>query len=276
MNPVAEAAQRLAAVSDTPMLDAELLLAHALGIEREDLLLKPPSDVPPEFDHLIARRAAGEPVAYITGTRAFWTVELEVTPDVLIPRPDSETLLDAGVAYFRGSEGPRHILDLGTGSGALLLAALDQWPNASGVGIDSSPAAVAVAERNAVRLGMSDRAELRIGDWATGIAQCFDLILCNPPYVAAAAELGPGVAEHEPHAALFAGDDGLDALRILAPQFPRLLEPGGLAAVEIGHDQAQSAAGLLARDGLEARLAHDLAGRPRAILLTHKASTSLC
>ena len=275
MRPIAEAAKRLAAVSDTPMLDAELLLAHALGIQREQLLLRPPTDIPPEFGQLIARRAAGEPVAYIIGKRAFWTIEVEVTPDVLIPRPDSETLIDAAVAHFHGRDGPKCILDLGTGSGALLLAALDQWPQATALGVDNSPAALAVAQRNADRLGMSDRAELRTGDWADGIAERFDLILCNPPYVATAAELGPGVSEHEPHAALFAGADGLDAIRILAPQFPHLLNPGGLAAVEIGFDQADSASTLLARDGLAACVAHDLAGRARAILLTHGSATSL-
>ncbi len=268
MSAAAEAAQRLASVSDTPMLDAELLLAHVLGIEREQLLLTPPPAPPHEFEQLVARRLAGEPVAYIVGRRAFWTIELDVTPDVLIPRPDSETLLDAAVAHFHGTAGPQRILDLGTGSGALLLSALDQWPAATGLGIDSSPAALAVARRNAARLGMPDRADLRVGDWAEGIAERFDLILCNPPYVATGAELGPGVDAHEPHAALFAGADGLDALRALAPQLPRLLEPAGLAAVEIGFDQAHSAAAILSRDGLVANVAHDLAGRPRAIRLT--------
>ena len=275
MNPVADAARRLRQVSGTPMLDAELLLAHALGISREQLLLKPPSEIPPEFGALLERRLAGEPIAYILGRRAFWTIELEVTPDVLIPRPDSETLLDAAVRHFASGAGPARILDLGTGSGALLLAALDQWAEATGIGVDSSPAALAVARRNAARLGMAGRAELRVGDWADGIAGRFDLILCNPPYVATGDALDPGVAEHEPHAALFAGDDGLAALRRLAPQLPRLLEPAGLAAVEIGFDQADGAAALLARNGLCARLARDLAGRSRAILLTHDLATSL-
>jgi release factor glutamine methyltransferase len=272
---LSDAARRLARVSDTPMLDAELLLAHALGIERENLLLNPPCDVSPEFDQLIARRAAGEPVAYIIGKRAFWTIELEVTPDVLIPRPDSETLLDAAVAHFQGRDEPRRILDLGTGSGALLLAALDQWRDATGLGIDNSPAALAVAQRNADHLNMLERAEFRIGNWAAGIGERFDLILCNPPYVALSGQRGPGVAEHEPHAALFAGDDGLDALRILAPQFAGLLNPAGLAAVEIGFDQLESASALLSRDALTAGLAYDLAGHPRAILLSHEKATSL-
>lgn len=267
MTSLIEAARRLGAVSDTPLLDAEVLLAHALGIDREQVLLSLPAEIPAQFDELLARRLAGEPIAYITGTRAFWTIDLEVTPDVLIPRPDSETLLDAAVEHFRGGEGPKRILDLGTGSGALLLAALDQWPKATGIGVDSSAAALAIAQRNAARLGMADRADFRLGDWAGGIAERFDLVLCNPPYVATSAELGPGVAEHEPHEALFAGDDGLGALRALAPQLPRLLEPGGLAAVEIGYDQAGSAAALLAIGGLTAKLARDLAGRPRALLL---------
>jgi release factor glutamine methyltransferase len=268
VNPLANAARQLARVSDTALLDAELLLAHALGINREQLLLKPPADIPAEFEALLARRLAGEPIAYIVGRRAFWTIELEVTPDVLIPRPDSETLMDAAVAHFDGTAGPQRILDLGTGSGALLLAALDQWRDSSGIGIDISESALAIAQRNATRLGMSARADFRLGDWGEGITERFDLILCNPPYVATSASLGPGVAEHEPHEALFAGHDGLDALRRLGPQLPHLLEPGGLAAVEIGYDQAAAAAALLACHDLSASLARDLAGRPRALLLT--------
>ena len=268
MSAIAKAAQRLVTISDTPQLDAELLLAHALGVEREQLLLDPPDEMPDAFEDLIARRERGEPVAYIVGKRAFWSIELEVAPGVLIPRPDSETLIDAAVAHFEGSAGPQRVLDLGTGSGALLLAALDEWPLSSGIGVDRSREAVAIARRNADRLGLSDRVELRVGNWAEGIEERFDLILCNPPYVAATAEMGPGVGEYEPHDALFAGEDGLDAYRALAPIFPRLLGDGGLAAVEIGFDQAASAASLLARDGLSARLARDLAGRPRALLLT--------
>lgn len=254
--------------SDTPRLDAEILLAAALGIGRDGLLLAPPTGSPPPlFDEMIERRAAGEPVAYITGRRDFWNIELEVGPGVLIPRPDSETLIAAAVDHFAGTAGPRRILDLGTGPGTLLLAALDQWPAATGLGVDFSPSALGYARRNAERLGLAGRAELRLGEWAEGIDERYDLVLANPPYVARDAVLGPGVAEHEPPEALFAGDDGLDAFRRLAPQIGRLIAAGGLAAIEIGHDQGEHAAAILTDAGLVSRLALDLAGRPRALLI---------
>ncbi len=265
---LADAAARLADVSDTPRLDAEVLLAHALGVSRDAMLLGPWTEVPVEFEALLARRLGGEPIAYITGRRAFWTIELEVAPGVLIPRPDSETLIAAAVAHFKGTAGPRRILDLGTGPGTLLLAALDQWPDATGIGIDKSADALAVAASNALRLGFAGRAELCCGNWADGLDERFDLILCNPPYVADDAELGAGVRAHEPYEALFAGPDGLDAYRELASQLPELLAPDGFAAVEIGFDQADVATALLQRDGLSVALARDLAGRPRALLLT--------
>src|SRR5688572_20839095 len=163
---LATATQTLAASSDTPRLDAELLLAFALGIEREAFLLgNLDSEAPLAFDALVARRAAGEPVAYITGTRAFWTIEVKVGPGVLIPRPDSETLIEAAVAHF-GTSGPATILDLGTGPGTLLLAALAQWPGAHGLGIDASEQALAYARDNAASLGLADRGHFQSGDWA--------------------------------------------------------------------------------------------------------------
>ncbi|HEU0134150.1 MAG TPA: peptide chain release factor N(5)-glutamine methyltransferase, partial [Allosphingosinicella sp.] len=186
---LAAASARLAPHSETPRLDAELLMAHALGIEREALLLSDKDrEPPPGFEALVARREAGEPVAYILGRRGFWTIELEVGPGVLVPRPDSETLIEAALSHF-GEAGPKRILDLGTGPGTLLLAALEQWPEATGLGIDSSEAALGYAARNAARLGMAERAELRLGDWGAGVEERFDLILCNPPYVEAGAEL---------------------------------------------------------------------------------------
>lgn len=265
---VTEAARQLGTVSDTPRLDAELLMAQALGIERDALLLHPPQgSVPDRFGQLLGRRLSGEPVAYITGRRAFWNVELEVGPGVLIPRPDSETLIAAAITHFSGTDGPERILDLGTGPGTLLLAALDQWPRATGLGIDSSRVALDYARGNAQRLGLAPRAHFRLGNWAEGVTEPFDLLLCNPPYVATGAPLGPGVREHEPAEALFAGHDGLDDYRRLAPEIARLLTPGGLAAIEIGADQAQSAAAIFKAAGHVPRLAHDLAGRPRALLM---------
>ncbi|GAA4030619.1 peptide chain release factor N(5)-glutamine methyltransferase [Sphingomonas rosea] len=265
---LAEATRRLPECTDTPRLDAELLLAHAYGIERDELLLRPPAlPIPPAFEEFLERRCQGEPVAYITGRRAFWNIELEVGPGVLIPRPDSETLIEAAIEHFGKGDGPERILDLGTGPGTLLLAALDQWPRATGLGIDASEAALAYAVRNAERLGLAPRAHFRRGDWAKRVTERFDLLLCNPPYVAEDAELGPGVAEHEPAEALFAGPDGLDDYRRLAPEIARLLNPGGLAAIEIGHDQAEAASALFVAEGLAPRVAHDLADRPRALLI---------
>ena len=264
---IAAAAQRLAGSSDTPRLDAELLMAHALGIEREAMLLSDQSAAAPAgFEALVQRRAAGEPIAYIVGRRAFWTIDLEVGPGVLIPRPDSETLIEAAIEHFSASA-PSRILDLGTGSGALLLAALAQWPRASGLGIDGSSTALGVAQANAHRLGMANRAMFQRGNWATGLTEPFDLILCNPPYVEEQAELPCDVVEWEPHEALFAGRDGLDAYRMLAPQLARLIAPGGVACVEIGATQEASAGLLFASRGLSVVLRNDLAGRPRCLML---------
>jgi release factor glutamine methyltransferase len=186
---------------------------------------------------------------------------------VLVPRPASEVLISAAIEHGAGRAAPSRLLDLGTGPGTLLLAALDIWPQATGLGIDSSSQALDYAVANTRRLGFDKRSEFSLGDWAAGIDRQFDLILCNPPYVPDHAELGAGVREFEPDEALFAGGEGLDAYRILAPQLPRLIAPGGFAAVEIGFDQAETVTPLLARDGLSSTIAKDLSGNPRAVLL---------
>jgi release factor glutamine methyltransferase len=266
---LADAARQLSETSDTSRLDAELLMAEALHIDRDRLILSPPDrEVPKRFWSMIKRRTKGEPIAYITGRRAFWNIDLHVGPGVLVPRPDSEVLIASAIEHFDGTDGPRRILDLGTGPGTLLLAALDVWPDASGLGIDVTRRALSYASANARRLGFEGRLKFKLGNWADGIAERFDLILCNPPYIAEGAELGSGVREYEPDEALFAGAQGLDAYRALAPQLPRLLNEGALAAVEIGHDQATEVTALLERDGLRAKVANDLADRPRAVLLT--------
>nr|WP_310523141.1 peptide chain release factor N(5)-glutamine methyltransferase [Polymorphobacter sp.] len=259
---VSEALRAAAARIDR--FDAEVLLAHLLGVDRGSLFLNPDREIDAAaFSALVDRRAAHEPVAYITGTREFWSLELVVTPDVLIPRPDSETLIEAALA---SGIAPRTILDLGTGSGALLLAALREWPNATGLGIDASAAALAVATGNAVRLGMTDRASFRQGNWGQGLEMRFDLILCNPPYVETGAELAPDVRDHEPATALFAGPDGLDDYRLLIPQLHSRLTPGGIAVVEIGWRQAIAVLQIGAGAGLKGDIRRDLAGRDRCLV----------
>jgi release factor glutamine methyltransferase len=264
---IAAAAARFG-FSATPRLDAELLMAHALGVSRDMLLLGRMGDpAPVGFADLVARRAKHEPVAYIVGRRAFWTIELEVGPGVLVPRADSETLIEAAVTHF-ADRAPGRVLDLGTGPGTLLLAALDQWPGAIGLGVDASAEALRYAERNAWALGMADRVTLRQGDWADGVEECFDLILANPPYIGLAEPLPDEVRAHEPGLALFAGADGLDAYRVLAPALPRLLAPSGVACIEIGATQAGAVRGLLDAQGLRTDLHRDLGGRDRCITAT--------
>lgn len=263
-----DAAQELAAVSDTPRLDAELLMAHALGIERERLLLDPSGHiVPDDFAPLVERRLRHEPVAYIVGYRDFWTIRLGVGPGMLIPRPDSETLIEAAVDYF-GAKGPLRVLDLGVGPGTLLLAALAEWPEARGLGIDESAQALTSAEDNAIEFDMDERARFRVGDWASGLEGQFDLILCNPPYIADTEQLMPGVAGHEPPGALFAGPDGLDDYRRIIPDLPRLLAPDGVAILEIGATQHISVRKLAETAGFRVACRKDLGGRDRALLLT--------
>ena len=263
--------ERLAATSDTARLDAELLMAHALGVSRSDLLLKHTGDAAPDgFAALIERRAKHEPVAYITGWTEFYGLRLQVEPGVLIPRGDSETLIEAAREVLADAP-PRRVLDLGIGSGALLLAALDLWPEAQGTGIDDALAPIRVTDCNARKLGMAERVRLFRRDWSRpgwdrDLGQ-FDLILANPPYVEADAALDPDVRDYEPASALFAGAEGLDDYRVLIPQLPALLNDGGIAVVEIGFAQADAVSQIAAAAGLSATLRHDLGNRPRALVL---------
>lgn len=263
-----EAADALAATSDTPRLDAELLMAHALGVSRSDLLLRRLADpVPHAFAALVARRLAHEPVAYILGEQDFFGLPLRVTPDVLIPRGDSETLVTAALAARPDAQS---VLDCGVGSGALLLAVLSRLERARGIGIDRSPGALAVAAENAERLGLTARARMVRADWdrpgwAEALGGPFDLVLANPPYVEDDADLAPSVRGHEPAGALFAGPEGLDAYRILIPQLPGLLAPSGAALVEIGAAQAAAVSELAAQAGLATALHRDLGNRPRVL-----------
>lgn len=265
---IRDAAVTLAATSDTARLDAELLMAHALGVSRSELLLRLLRDPAPQgYSLLVERRAAHEPVAYITGEAGFWGRRFRVTPATLIPRADSETLIRAALDLAPEAQ---RALDLGTGTGALLLTYLAET-RACGVGIDASEGACAVASDNAARLALSARAAILQRDWTHAGWRddlgTFDLILCNPPYIEDGARLDPQVRNHEPASALFAGADGLDDYRLLIPELAMLMNADAVAILEIGAAQAEPVAALAGRDGFTTRLCRDLAGRPRALVL---------
>lgn len=269
---IAEAAEVLSATSDTARLDAELLMAGLLGVSRGEMLLRHMADeIPSGWGHVVRRRMQHEPVAYILGEAEFRGLSLAVSPAVLIPRGDSETIVDAAIESFAGGRPPRSIIDLGTGSGALMFALLDHWPEANGLGIDASAPACAIALQNAERLGLGARCRIEKADWTRRgwYAELgrFDLVVANPPYVEDDAPLDPDVRDHEPRSALFAGPEGLDDYRILVPQLPSLLEPDGVAVLEIGHAQAQAVTSIAAAAGFTCELRHDLGGRPRAVIL---------
>ncbi len=264
-----DAASRLEATSDTARLDAEVLMAEALGVTRSDLLLRHMEDrVPDRFAELLARRAGQEPVAYITGRQEFFGREFLVTPEVLIPRADSETLV---LAALEACPAPQRVLDCGVGSGALLLSVLAERGGAQGIGVDRSLGALAVASLNAARLGLGEHARMLLGDWtepgwSAALGQ-FDLLLANPPYVEREAELSPSVRRFEPAEALFAGADGLNDYHVLIPQLPALLAEDGIAVIEIGAGQADSVRQIAQASGFLVEQHLDLGGRVRALVL---------
>lgn len=251
---------------DTAPRDARLLLAYAMGIAADRLTLHLPDPLPPDaaarFDAAVTARTNRQPVAQITGQRLFWGRPFRVTPDVLDPRPETETLVAAAL------ERPfAHLLDLGTGSGCILLSCLLDMPDAQGTGVDISPDALTVARHNAETLGVT-RATFLQSDWCAGVTGRFDLILSNPPYIAATEMpgLAPEVLTWEPHLALTPGGDGLDAYRIIAAQAPTHLFPGGRLMVEIGPTQGDAVHGLFSAQGLiRIRALRDMDGRPRVV-----------
>jgi release factor glutamine methyltransferase len=262
-----------AAAIEAPVIDARLLLEAATGAGRADILTdpyRPLTAVQSEtLQSFVARRLAREPVSHILGRKGFWTVELKVTRDVLTPRPDTETLVDAILKSLPADE-PMRILDLGVGSGAILLALLAERPKWSGVGVDVSEAALEVARENAALLQLDDRASLVHGLWAEGQPDhAFDAVVSNPPYIPTddIEALEPEVRAHEPRLALDGGPDGLDAYRVLAPQVLRALKPGGVFALEIGHDQGHAVEALMQRAKAGyCRVISDLGGRDRVVL----------
>jgi release factor glutamine methyltransferase len=229
--------------------EARLLLGHVLGLDAAGLLARRHEAVEAApFHAAIARRAAREPLAYITGRQGFWTLDLAVSPATLIPRADSESLVEAALAALPDRDAGLSVLDLGTGTGCLLLAILAERPNAFGVGVDLAPEAAALARANARATGLGARAAFLAGDWAGALAGRFDLVLSNPPYIESAdiSALMPEVAAHEPARALDGGADGLAAYRRLAAQLPGLLGPGGIAVLELGQGQRAAVSALMA------------------------------
>ncbi|WP_246148387.1 peptide chain release factor N(5)-glutamine methyltransferase [Skermanella pratensis] len=257
---------------DTPDLDARLLTGAALGMTREHMLIHATARLnQPQVGRVlgfVARRVAREPVSRILGRREFWSLDFTLSPATLDPRPDSETLVEAALAGVADRQAPLSVLDLGTGTGCLLLAVLSELPKATGLGIDRSGEAVETAAANARRLGLGQRARFAAGNWASGIEDRFDLVISNPPYIPDGdiEALAPEVTRFDPPAALAGGPDGLDAYRIIAAQLPGVLKPGGRVIFEVGFGQSADVSALLEAAGFgRIGFRNDLGGVERVV-----------
>lgn len=253
--------------------EARLLLEAATGLARTTLATEPATPVDAlaadAYRALLRRRAAREPMAYVLGRAEFWSLDFAIKPGVLVPRADTETLIEAALRAFPDRKVPLRVLDIGVGSGCLLLTLLHLYPYARGVGTDTSPTALALTQRNAERLGVAGRMELAASRWAEGVTGAFDLVIANPPYIPTGEIEGlePEVSRFEPRAALDGGPDGLGAYRAILPELPRLLVADGVALVEIGCGQEPELAPLAARLCLSVELHRDLAGIVRCLEL---------
>jgi release factor glutamine methyltransferase len=256
---------------ESPELDARILIGHALGLDHAALAASANQQISDltasAIERLAARRLAGEPVARILGEKEFWGLPFTVTPAVLVPRPETETIVELALS-LAGRARTLRIADLGTGSGAILLALLSELPDAHGIGTDIATGALDVAHRNARQLGLEGRADFVACDYGAALDGVFDLVVSNPPYIASfdIAGLAPEVREHDPHLALDGGNDGLAAYRAIAEIAPRLLAPGGHLVVEIGAGQERDVAELFAAHGLALIASRpDLSGIVRAL-----------
>ncbi len=249
------------------------MLSHALGVAPADLIRDPGKAVDTSaLEHLLGRREAREPIALILGRREFWSLDFLVSGATLIPRPESETVIEAALAVFAARPPPVRILDLGTGTGCLLLALLHEFPGAFGVGVDISADAARLAQCNAKRLGLADRSAFACTDWTNGLCGEFDLIVSNPPYVATSeiSRLMPEVAVYEPLGALDGGLDGYDAYRLILPRVGERLKAGGAVVLEVGAEQSRVVSDLAREHGFAAASRSDLAGIERAIVLVRR------
>lgn len=254
--------------------EARLLMAVLLGVDQAAVFSRPErvlaTDQVSAFDALVARRARREPLSRIAGVREFWSLPFRLAADTLDPRPDSETLVQAALDALPDRLAPIRILDLGTGSGCLLLALLSELPNATGFGVDLSAGAVRAAAANAQALGLADRARFVVGDWGQALAGRFDVILVNPPYIPTGdiGGLAPEVRDWDPQLALEAGSDGLSAVRTLASQLVQLIDGNGIIVVELGAGQDSEAAAIFTGAGLiVAARPQDLSGTVRCLLM---------
>ena len=259
---------------ETAALDARLLLLTALGIPATTLVTHPDTPLTAGESETLAslarRRLAREPVARIVGIREFWGLPFRLSPETLVPRPDTETVVETALDLLPDRQAPLRIVDFGTGSGCILVALLHELPRATGLGVDLSPGALATARTNADENGVGERCHFALSRWADAVSGPFDLIVSNPPYIASGVipTLDQEVREHDPRLALDGGPDGLGPYRILLSEAGRLLAPGGLLAVEIGYDQAEDLRSLAGSLGLEIlRIAHDLSGNPRCVAM---------
>ncbi|USQ97104.1 peptide chain release factor N(5)-glutamine methyltransferase [Caulobacter sp. RL271] len=258
---------------DQPSIDARLMLEVAANVTRTEIVTDPYRELTEAqvatLDEYLARRARREPVSHIIGRKGFWKILLQVNKDVLTPRPETEVIVDEVLKAFP-EQMPFSMLDLGVGSGTILLAVLAERPAAKGLGVDASSEALAVARDNAANLDLNNRAALMHGDWTAGLGDAnFDLVVSNPPYIPTAVidTLEPEVRDHEPRLALDGGADGLDAYRLLAPEILRVLKPGGMFAVEIGYDQSKDVEALFSAAGAqEVRTVKDLSTHDRVVV----------
>lgn len=266
-----------AAGIENARFEARLIVCHALSVETSTLIGYPEREISTQdqtvISDILKRRLSREPMSQILGEREFWSLTFKVTKDTLTPRPDSETLIEAVLDHLPDLERSLAVIDLGVGTGCLLLSVLSEYRQARGIGVDLSEAALTVARENADKLNLSDRTLFQNGNWLAGIDGTFDLILSNPPYIPLSDRdiLSPEVRDHEPDTALFAGDDGLDDYRILAEQIPNRLKPGAIAVIELGIYQGKDVSELMIAQGLEVlEVRKDLGGIERCLVLRKK------